>query len=69
MSNLSNTIHNTETNEIISQPLTAEELEVHKIGGKIAQDILENGLNKESSKTALLAKLGLNAEDLKTLLS
>ena len=69
MSELVNTIHNVESNEITSRPLNADELAVHKAGEATAKDILENAINKESNKAALLAKLGITAEEATLLLS
>jgi hypothetical protein len=69
MEKLFRTIHNLETNEITQVELTAEDLAV------IAADELENQAMKAATaqaataKAALLAKLGITADEAKLLLS
>jgi hypothetical protein len=68
MSNLI-TIHNVQTGEIIEREMNAQELaelEARKDAWNKEQEEL---LNKEQSKAALLAKLGITKEEAKLLLS
>jgi hypothetical protein len=69
MTKLMTKIHNAETGEVIEREMNAEELAV------IAQDKVNADLakaesaNAESNKAALLAKLGITADEAKLLLS
>lgn len=69
MSELINTIHDVEANEIIERPLNSEEIQIHQNGEKLANDVLELKQSQENAKTALLEKLGISADEAKLLLS
>jgi hypothetical protein len=69
MSDLINTIHNIESNEIIERPLNAAEIKIHEAGAKIAADELDLKQSQEAAKAALLNKLGITADEAKLLLS
>ena len=61
-------IHNTETNEIIDREMNDEEFaeyEADKASAKVAQDAKAKA---EADKVALLARLGLTEDELKTIL-
>ena len=68
MENLFKTIHNVQTGEIIQEELTAEDLtvkaadEAEVIAKKAAK------IQAATDKAALLAKLGITADEFKTLL-
>jgi len=62
-------IHNTETNEIIDREMTAAEYADYE-AGKIVQSEQKAAQEKaEADKAALLAKLGITADEAKLLLS
>ena len=61
-------IHNTETNEIIDREMNDEEFAQHGID-KAANKAAEAAKEKsEADKAALLARLGLTEDELKTIL-
>lgn len=64
--------HNAETNEIIEIPLTAKEIKEAKEATAIALEIekaaAEAKAKAEADKAALLARLGLTEDELKTIL-
>ena len=63
------TIHNTETNEVITREMTDEEFSQHK-ANKETQKIAETELiNKAAAKSALLVKMGITEDEAKLLLS
>lgn len=62
-------IHNVETDEIIDVELTAEELEELELDKAKAKAELEAEATKAAEKAALLAKLGLTADEVAALLS
>jgi hypothetical protein len=69
MTNLIKTIHNVETGEIIEREMTAEEIaqqEIDEANFKARQAEAEA---KATAKAALLAQLGITAEQAKLLLS
>lgn len=61
-------IHNTDTDEIIDREMTDAEFEVYKADKE--RDLAEKIANeeKELAKQAILDRLGLTAEELKTIL-
>lgn len=62
------TIHNSETGEIFTRPYNDEELaqlEIDKANVKVQE---EAKAKAEGDKTALLARLGLTEDELKTIL-
>jgi hypothetical protein len=61
-------IHNTETNEVIDREMTDSEFKAYEDEkARIAQDVAELAA-KETEKNALLAKLGITADEAKLLL-
>ena len=61
-------IHDIETNEIIDREMNDAEYEAHE-ADKIAQTIADAAKAKaEADKAALLARLGLTEDELKTIL-
>jgi hypothetical protein len=61
-------IHNTETNEIIDREMNDEEFEAYK-AQQAAQAVADAAKAKaEADKAALLARLGLTEDELKTIL-
>lgn len=67
------TIHNLETGEIIERELNEDELkqqEIDQINFEAQQEIrLAETKSKAAAKSALLAKLGITADEAKLLLS
>ena len=62
-------IHNSQTDEIIDREMNAEEL-AQLAADKIANDLIESAkAESEADKAALLAKLGITADEAKLLLS
>jgi hypothetical protein len=61
-------IHNTETDEIIDREMTAAEFKIYE-ADQAAQAIQEAEVEaKEIAKAAILDRLGLTADELKTIL-
>jgi len=69
MEKLFKTIHNVETGEITQVELTAEDLAVMAADEIEAEAIKAAKQQEEADKTALLAKLGITADEAKLLLS
>jgi uncharacterized membrane protein YqiK len=63
------TIHNVETNEIIEREMTSEEFEIYEIEQQAEADRKSAKTQAEADKAALLAKLGITADEAKLLLS
>jgi phosphopantetheinyl transferase (holo-ACP synthase) len=63
------TIHNAETGEIIERDMNAEELAQYQIDVERDAQRAADLAAKEASKTAILDRLGLTAEEAKVLLS
>jgi hypothetical protein len=62
-------IHNTETDEVVDRPMTKEEFaEFNELIASV-QKREEEEAAKQLAKTALLEKLGITEEEVKTLLS
>lgn len=61
-------IHNTETDEVIDREMTADEFEQFKAQKAIDNSKLAEKLAKESAKEALLARLGITADEAALLL-
>jgi hypothetical protein len=61
-------IHNAETGEIIDREMNDEELAQAKIEQLFRQEQLELAGQKAAEKAALLAKLGITADEAKLLL-
>lgn len=67
---MANTIleHNVETGEVIERPMTKAELDQRKADIAAAEAYHEAVAKQETEKAALLARLGLTEEELKTIL-
>jgi hypothetical protein len=61
-------IHNTETDEIIDREMTAAEFAQYKLDVKEAEAKQAEAEAKAISKSAILDRLGLTADELKTIL-
>jgi hypothetical protein len=61
--------HNATTGKIIVRPITADELKVFEADKIQAEKDREIALEKKADKAALLAKLGITADEAKLLLS
>ena len=62
-------IHNSETNEVIDREMTAEEFDAYKLDKIAIAEAAKEKEAKEAAKAALLAKLGITAEEASLLLS
>jgi hypothetical protein len=62
-------IHNQETNEVIDREMTDDEFEAYKLDKIAIAQLAEEKEAKEAAKAALLAKLGITAEEAALLLS
>jgi hypothetical protein len=62
------TIHNVETGEIVTRAANSEELAQIETDKAIAQAAAEAKAKAEADKAALLARLGLTEDELKTIL-
>ena len=62
-------IHNSETNEIIDREMTITELKDYAESHKIVEAEKAAYAKAQADKTALLAKLGITADEAKLLLS
>jgi len=63
------TIHNVETGESIERAMTSDELAQHQADKATNDAAIAAHEKAESDKAALLAKLGITAEEAKLLLS
>lgn len=61
-------IHNAETDEVIDREMNDEEFETHKALQAAHKIALEAKAKAEADKAALLERLGLTADELKTIL-
>ena len=62
------TIHNMETNEIIEREMNDAELAKHEADKVATKAAAEAKTKAEADKAALLARLGLTEDELKTIL-
>jgi hypothetical protein len=62
-------IHNIETNEIIDREMTAAEFAAYEAQQSIDAAVITEREAKETAKAALLARLGMTAEEAALLLS
>jgi hypothetical protein len=69
MTNLMITIHNAETGEIIERKMNADEVKQYEADQLAAQLQSQAKATKAAEKTALLAKLGITADEAALLLS
>ncbi len=61
-------IHNMETDEVIDREMSDEEFAQYEADKAIAQAAAEAKAKDEADKAALLARLGLTEDELKTIL-
>lgn len=61
-------IHNVETNEIIERDMTAEELAQYEQTQSVEATKQAEAQAKEAAKAAILDRIGLTADELKTIL-
>ena len=61
-------IHNSETNEIIDREMTNDEFAQHKIDQANSETAKAEAEAKATAKAAILDRLGLTADELKTIL-
>jgi sulfur carrier protein ThiS len=59
---------NCETGVLTERDMTAEEIKQYEIDKKIRDDQASSELNRQTTKAALLAKLGITAEEAALLL-
>jgi len=62
-------IHNSETNEVIDREMTDDEFEAYKLDKIAIAKLAQEKEAKEAAKAALLAKLGITADEATLLLS
>ena len=62
-------IHNSATGEIIDREMNAEELEIAEASKATGDALLAAKAKAEADKAALLAKLGITADEARLLLS
>jgi hypothetical protein len=61
-------IHNTETDEIIDREMTVAEFEIWQAGEQAEAARKAEAQAKETAKAAILDRIGLTADELKTIL-
>jgi hypothetical protein len=61
-------IHNIETDEIIDREMTAAEIKVHEADKKVEQTLKAEAEAQKMQRQAILDRLGLTADELKTIL-
>jgi hypothetical protein len=61
-------IHNIETNEVIDREMTAAEFKIYEAEQKANAAIQAEADAKENAKLAILDRIGLTADELKTIL-
>ena len=61
-------IHNIETNEIIDREMTAAEFKIYEADQKAQQELKTEAEAKALQRQAILDRLGLTADELKTIL-
>lgn len=62
-------IHNTETGEIIDREMTDDEFAVYQAEANAYEELIATMETKATEKAALLAKLGITAEEAALLLA
>ena len=62
------TIHNVETGEIIERDMTAQEIAEFESKAQIDAETKAQSEAKETAKAAILDRIGLTADELKTIL-
>jgi hypothetical protein len=61
-------IHNTQTDEIIDREMTAAEFKIYEAQQKADANAKVEAQAKENAKQAILNRIGLTADELKTIL-
>ena len=61
-------IHNIETDEVIDREMTAAEFKVYEAQQKADADAKAEAEARETAKAAILDRIGLTADELKTIL-
>ena len=61
-------IHNIKTDEIIDREMTAAEFKIYEADQKAQQELKAEVIAKATAKAAILDRLGLTADELKTIL-
>ena len=61
-------IHNTETDEVIDREMTVAEFKIYEADKAAQAAALAEAEAKETTKAAILDRLGLTADELKTIL-
>jgi hypothetical protein len=61
-------IHNMETNEVVDREMTADEFKEYEKEQVLFEENAANKVAKQAAKSALLAKLGISAEEAALLL-
>ena len=61
-------IHNAETDEIIDREMTVAEFKIYEADQKANADAQAEAEAKETAKAAILDRIGLTADELKTIL-
>ena len=69
MTTIKKTIHNVETGEIETRPLTDEEMEQYLIDERYNADLKAEAQAKATAKAELLERLGITADEAKLLLA
>jgi hypothetical protein len=61
-------IHNTETDEVVDREMTAAEFKIYEAEQKVQQELKAETDAKANAKAAILDRIGLTADELKTIL-
>jgi hypothetical protein len=61
-------IHNSETDEVIDREMTAAEFKIYEAEQKVQQELKAETDAKATAKAAILDRIGLTADELKTIL-
>jgi hypothetical protein len=61
-------IHNSETDEVIDREMTAAEFKIYEAEQKVQQELKAEADAKATAKAAILDRIGLTADELKTIL-
>ena len=61
-------IHDLETDEVIDREMTAAEFKIYEAEQKAQQELKAEAEAKETAKAAILDRIGLTADELKTIL-
>jgi hypothetical protein len=61
-------IHDIETNEVIDREMTVAEFKIYEANQKQQEKLIVEAEAKETAKSAILDRIGLTADELKTIL-